>query len=54
MSRICDLCGKIAIRAANRSHSKVKTLRRQRPNLQKVDGQTICTRCLKTKSKKSK
>lgn len=34
MSRICDLTGKSAQKAANRSHAKNKTLRRQQPNVQ--------------------
>ncbi len=54
MSRICSTCGKTAIKAANRSHSKVKTLRRQKPNLQKVGGKMVCTRCIKTTAKKNK
>lgn len=52
MSRRCDLCGKGPKKAAYRSHSKIKTLRRQYPNLQTktIDGKKrkICTRCLKT------
>jgi ribosomal protein L28 len=47
----CELCDKGAIRAANRSHSKTKTLRRQKPNLQKMDGKKVCTRCIRTASK---
>ncbi|EKD68158.1 MAG: hypothetical protein ACD_48C00048G0001, partial [uncultured bacterium] len=35
----------------SRSHSKIKTLRRQHPNLQKMDGQKVCTRCIRTTAK---
>jgi len=48
----CDMCGKGAIKAANVSHSKVKTLRRQKPNLQKLDSHMVCTKCRKTIIKK--
>ena len=51
MALKCELCGKGAIRAANRSHSKTKTLRRQKPNLQKMDGKKVCTRCMRTTAK---
>ncbi|HAT03408.1 MAG TPA: 50S ribosomal protein L28 [Candidatus Magasanikbacteria bacterium] len=50
----CDSCGKGAQKAANRSHSKVKTLRRQKPNLQKVEKQMICASCRRAKVKKMK
>ncbi|MBP9760652.1 MAG: 50S ribosomal protein L28 [Candidatus Magasanikbacteria bacterium] len=52
MSRICDNCGKIPQSAANRSHAKNKTLRVQRPNLQKLQGELLCGRCRKTETKK--
>jgi len=48
MSRICSICGKGPKKAANRSHALNKTLRRQKPNLQKSDKQLVCTRCLRT------
>jgi len=52
MSRKCDLCGRGATRDASRSHSNIKTLKRQHINLQskKMDGATlqVCTKCLKT------
>lgn len=51
MPRICDECQKVAIRAANRSHAKNKTLRRQKVNLQKWQGLRLCTRCMRTKMK---
>lgn len=46
--RKCAICGKGSKKAATRSHSKVKTLRRQLPNLQKVDGVQMCMRCRRT------
>ncbi len=51
MARICDMCGKVPKKAANRSHSNVKTLRVQKPNLQKIGGLNMCTRCLRTMNK---
>jgi len=51
MARICSTCGKGSKKAANRSHSKMKTLRRQNPNLQKVDGSLVCTACIRTTAK---
>lgn len=51
MARICTKCGKGSKKAANRSHSKIKTLRRQKPNLQKVEGVLVCTRCMRSATK---
>jgi len=48
----CDICQKGSQKAANRSHSKVKTLRRQKPNLQKLDDHKVCTKCRRTITKK--
>ena len=48
----CEICLKGPKKAANRSHSKVKTLRRQNPNLQKLDGHKVCTKCRRTITKK--
>ncbi len=45
MSRLCDTCGKGPKKAANRSHALNKTLRVQRPNLQKLGDLKVCTRC---------
>ena len=52
----CDICGKRPQFGHNVSHSKVRTKRQWRPNVQKavvvVDGieqrLNLCTRCLKT------
>lgn len=58
MARKCDLCGRSATKGASRSHSKVKTLKRQGINLQSktIDGVKlrICTSCMRTLTKKSK
>jgi ribosomal protein L28 len=48
----CEICAKGSQKAANRSHSKVKTLRRQNPNLQKLDKHMVCTKCRRTITKK--
>ncbi|MCD4693748.1 50S ribosomal protein L28 [bacterium] len=58
MSKRCDICGKGSTKGAKRSHSNVKTLKRQNRNLQprKVNGVKlkICTKCLRTLAKNSK
>jgi ribosomal protein L28 len=58
MARICDRCGRGALRSVSRSHSNIATKRQQFLNLQmkRVDGQRmrICTNCLKTLAKKPK
>ncbi|MBT3418790.1 MAG: 50S ribosomal protein L28 [Candidatus Magasanikbacteria bacterium] len=57
MSRQCVTCGKVPIRAAHRSKAMNKTLRRQKPNLQKmmIDGkkEKVCTRCMRTMAKQT-
>ena len=55
----CDMCGKIPTFGHNVSHSKVRTRRRWKANIQKVtivkDGKperlNLCTRCLRTLNK---
>ena len=51
----CDICGREPLKGHWRSHSNIKTIRRQKLNLQtkRVDGKkmTICTSCLKTLAK---
>lgn len=58
MPKKCDLCGRGATKGASRSHSKIKTLRRQGINLQSkvVDGQKskVCTSCIRTMAKPKK
>ncbi|MGI6374063.1 MAG: 50S ribosomal protein L28 [Patescibacteria group bacterium] len=55
MAKKCDLCGRSATKGASRSHSKIKTLKRQNINLQTktVEGLNllICTACLRTLDK---
>ncbi|PIR76775.1 MAG: 50S ribosomal protein L28 [Candidatus Magasanikbacteria bacterium CG10_big_fil_rev_8_21_14_0_10_42_10] len=53
MALSCDICGKGSKKAASRSHSKIKTIRRQKPNLQKMDGKKVCTRCMRTTAKQA-
>lgn len=52
MSKQCDICGRSAMKGATRSHSNVKTLKRQKINIQSkiIDGERkkICTKCMKT------
>jgi len=55
----CEICGKGPQFGHNVSHSKHRTKRRWKPNIQKVavviDGQrkriNMCTRCLRTRNK---
>ncbi|MFH0814791.1 MAG: 50S ribosomal protein L28 [Candidatus Falkowbacteria bacterium] len=58
MSKTCEICGRKALAAQNRSHSNVATKRRQFLNLQSktIDGKKtkICAKCIKTMSKKRK
>ncbi|HAM88151.1 MAG: hypothetical protein US83_C0008G0041 [Candidatus Falkowbacteria bacterium GW2011_GWC2_38_22] len=55
MSKQCDVCGRSSTKDASRSHSNIKTIKRQNINLQtkKLDGITIkvCTKCIKTSKK---
>ena len=51
MARTCERCDKGSKKAASRSHSKIKTLRRQHANVQKVHGEYLCTSCIRTMSK---
>ncbi len=52
MGKKCDLCQRVATKGASRSHSKIKTLKRQGINLQSktIDGMKLklCTSCLRT------
>ncbi len=58
MAKRCDICNRGSKKGANRSHSKVKTLKRQNINLQtKKIGNfelKICTSCLRTLAKKDR
>lgn len=55
MGKKCDLCKRVATKGASRSHSKIKTLKRQGINLQSknIDGLKLklCTSCLRTLDK---
>jgi len=55
MAKKCDLCGRGATKGASRSHSKIKTLKRQNINLQTkmIDGlkAKLCTSCIRTLDK---
>jgi len=55
MAKRCDTCGRGSTKGASRSHSNIKTLKRQHINLQskKIEGQKlkVCTSCIKTIAK---
>jgi len=55
MATKCDICGRGATKDASRSHSNIKTIKRQHINLQsrKIEGEkkNICTKCIKTSKK---
>ncbi len=55
MGKKCDICGRSSTKGASRSHSNIKTLKRQNINLQSktIMGikTKICTKCLKTMQK---
>jgi len=52
MAKRCDLCGRGSRKGASRSHSNIKTIKRQHINLQtkRIDGKKmkLCTKCVKT------
>lgn len=58
----CDICGKTPQFGHNVSHSKRRTNRQFRPNIQRVNilvagrwvRKNACTRCIKTLSKNAK
>lgn len=56
MAQRCAVCGRGATKGASRSHSNIKTLKRQKINLQtaKVDDkyEKVCVKCLKTAKNK--
>ncbi len=55
MARTCELCGRGTTKDASRSHSNIKTLKRQYINLQtkRINGKKmrVCAKCLKTLKK---
>jgi len=50
----CPVCGKTATAGYNKPHSLHRTKRTVKPNIQKTHGQILCTRCLRTQTKKQK
>ena len=58
MGKKCDLCGRSSTKGAKRSHSNIKTLKRQNINLQTktIDGLKlkVCTTCSRTIKKNQK
>ena len=58
MAKKCDVCGRGSTKDASRSHSNIKTIKRQYLNLQiKTIGgkrKNICAKCIKTMAKKKK
>ncbi len=44
----CLICRKSAASGHTISHSQIHTKRKFKPNLQKVNGMVLCTKCLKT------
>ncbi|MCK5536645.1 MAG: 50S ribosomal protein L28 [Bacteroidales bacterium] len=55
MARQCELCGRGSSKDASRSHSNIKTIKRQYVNLQskKIGDRKykICAKCLRTMAK---
>jgi ribosomal protein L28 len=55
MGKKCDVCGRSSTKGASRSHSNIKTLKRQGINLQTKNVMGIkakvCTSCLRTMKK---
>lgn len=44
----CVICSKRAVSGNTVSHSQIHTKRKFKPNLQKVNGMILCTKCLRT------
>lgn len=44
----CQICGKGPVAGRNVPKSQHKTPRMLQPNVQKIDGIQMCTRCLRT------
>ena len=44
----CLICQKSAVSGNAVSHSQIHTKRKFKPNLQKVNGLILCTKCLRT------
>ena len=52
LKHVCEICGKGPVSSNTRSHSMVQTKTVVKPNTQRVQGLTVCTRCLRTRIKK--
>lgn len=50
---VCEICKKSPRVGYNRPHSLHRTKRTIYPNIQKIQGKIICTRCLRTASKRT-
>ena len=50
----CQICCKSAVTGSQVSHSQIHNKRKFRPNLQKVNGLVLCTRCLKSIKKEKR
>lgn len=48
---ICFVCGKMPTVGNNKPNSLHKTKKTIRPNVQKIRGEIMCTRCLRTRIK---
>ncbi|MBI4127999.1 MAG: 50S ribosomal protein L28 [Parcubacteria group bacterium] len=52
MSRICEHCGKGALKGHSRSHSNIATIVHRMPNLQRItiagNRLRLCASCIKT------
>lgn len=44
----CIICDKRSVSGSAVSHSQIHTKRKFKPNLQKINGVILCTKCLKT------
>ena len=51
-SIVCEVCQRSPQVSQSRSHSNRATKRIVRPNLQKFAGFYLCTRCIRTQTKK--
>lgn len=58
MATKCEVCGRGSTKGASRSHSNIKTIKRQYINLQikKINGKrlAVCAKCIKTLAKNKK
>jgi len=50
----CTLCEKHAVSGNTVSHSQIHTKRKFKPNIQKINGILLCTKCIRTIKKYEK